>query len=121
MSLEQAIEKLTAAVEANTAALAGGAKANTGAAATTKPGATAKPGAAAKATPKAPTHTREELSTVLQSLAEKLGKEIPRDIIKEVGGVDKSKEIPDAKLDAVYEALAAKLAEEDGGGEEEQL
>lgn len=119
MSLEQALAANTAALEALTAALAGakvgGTAASTG---TEKPAtekAAAKPGRPAKEKPAAPVRTREELAAVLTELKEKSGgTEAPRKLITSVGGVEKSKDIPDDKIDAVYEAVKAALVELEG-------
>lgn len=114
MSLEQAIEKLTAAVEANTKALAGG----TGKAST---------GTSTKSETKTETkkyeakHTKDEMMAALSELKKKAGgdAEVPKAIIKNVGGADKMADINDpAKIDAVYEAAKEKMAslEESGDG-----
>jgi hypothetical protein len=106
MSLEQAIEKLTAAVEANTAALKGG----TG---STKASGKASGGETAYK----PKHSKEDMQSALGELKEKSGgSEAPKKIIKEVGGVDKMAEITDpAVIDKVYEAAKAAVAALDEG------
>lgn len=117
MSLEQAIEKLTAAVEANTAALlkSGGTTSASGVGKTeTK---TAKESKAEKYEAK---HTKDEMMAALSELKKKAGgdAEVPKKIIKEIGGADKMADINDAaKIDAVYEAAKKKMAELDDGGD----
>lgn len=116
MSLEESILKLASALEANTAAILGGATA--GAKAAPAPAEKEKPKAADK--PKAPAyvaeHSHEEMAAALGEVKEKFGAPAAKAIIKETGGKDKMAEITDAKtIDAVYEAAKAKLtAEEDG-------
>lgn len=115
MSLEQAIEKLTAAVEANTAALlkSGGATSASAGKTETVP---AKESKAEKYEAK---HTKDEMMAALSELKKKAGgdAEVPKKIIKEIGGADKMADINDpAKIDAVYEAAKKKMAEfEDSG------
>ncbi len=115
MSLEQAIEKLTAAVEANTAALlkSGGTTASAGKTET-------KPVKESKAEKYEAKHTKDEMMAVLSELKKKAGgdAEVPKKIIKEIGGADKMADINDAaKIDAVYEAAKKKMAELDDGGD----
>jgi hypothetical protein len=106
MSLEEAIVKLTAAVEANTAALAGASKS------------TPSAGTSAKSTKPAgytAQHTHEEMAAALGEVKEKFGAPAAKAIIKEVGGKDKMAEITDPKtIDATYDAAKAKLQEEEG-------
>lgn len=107
MSLEQAIAALTAAVEANTAAILKGGSAPAAAPAPA-------PAAKAKAEPKGyeAKHTADEMKAVLTQVKETLGTPIAKAIIKDVGGVDKLAEITDPKvIDACYEAGKAKLKE----------
>lgn len=110
MSLEQAIANLTAAVEANTAALTGG----------TKPAASAgaakseKPAAAAKAEPKGyqAKHTKEAMQAALSEVKEKMGTPAAKAVMVDLGHAGKMGEITDPKLiDDCYEAAKAKLAE----------
>jgi hypothetical protein len=104
MSIEQALAALTAAVEANTAAL-GGAK--TAAPAASKP-------AAEKSTAKTyePKHAKEEMQAALAEVKEKAGTPAAKEIITEIGKATKMAEITDPKLiDACYAAAKAKLAE----------
>lgn len=97
MSLEEKIAALTAAVEANTAALkaGGGAKAGTG------------------SSSPASKHTRAEMQAAMNELKEKKGAPEAKALIKEVGGVDKLADIPDDKIDACFDAAKKKLAAED--------
>ena len=119
MSLEQALAANTAALEALTAALAGAKVGGTAATTSTEKPATekAKPGRPPAKEKAAPVHTRDELSAALTELKEKTGSaDAPREIIKSVGGAEKSKDIADEKIDAVYDAVkAALVALEDDG------
>ncbi len=113
MSLEQAIEKLTAAVEANTAALlkSGGSASTSTGKAETKEKKTEKYEAK---------HTKDEMMAILSELKKKAGgdAEVPKKIIKEVGGADKMADINDpAKIDAVYDAAKKKMSELEEGGD----
>ena len=109
MSLEDAIAKLTAALEANTAAHAGGAS---------KPAAATSASTSTKATKPAgytAQHSHEEMAAALGEVKEKFGAPAAKAIIKEVGGKDKMAEITDPKtIDATYDAAKAKLQEEEG-------
>lgn len=105
MSLEQAIEKLTAAVEANTAALkaGGGAKSGSGKSETASSG---DSGYKAK-------HDKAAMQAALNEVKEKHGTPAAKELIKNVGGADKMADITDPKkIDEVYEAAKKKL--EDG-------
>lgn len=105
MSLEQAIVALTAAVEANTAALGGKAPV---AGKAEKPAATSKPAASAYE----PKHSKEEMKAALAEVKEKQSTLAAKEIIKEVGKQDKMDEINDPKIiDLTYAAAKAKLAE----------
>ena len=112
MSIEEALSKLTAAVEANTAALLGaGGKAAAPAASTEKAASASKPAKAAAYEAK---HSHEEMAAALGEVKEKFGAPAAKAIIKETGGKDKMAEITDPKtIDAVYDAAKAKL-EDDG-------
>lgn len=106
MSIEQALAALTAAVEANTAAL----KAGGGAAAAT---AKADKPAKEKAEPKGYTakHTKEEMMTVMNEVKEKIDAATAKGIRDEVGKVSKLSELVDAEtIDKVYDAAKAALA-----------
>ena len=120
MSLEQKIEALTAAIEANTAALLkSGAKP---AAAANTDSEDEKPAAAAKKTTKPAKveseHTREEMQAALGELKEATDAATAKAVISKHGGVAKMAEIPDDKIDAVYEA-AKKALEDAAGGEDD--
>lgn len=117
MSLEEKIAALTVAIEANTAAVkAGGGT----------PAAAGKPagkgtGAAAATTTK-PKHTREELVAALGQVKEKSDAATARELFK--AHAEKMAGIPEGKIDEVFAAATAKIAELDGaagGGEEESL
>jgi len=74
---------------------------------------TSKP--APKPAPKpASENTREDMVTAIHALRAAKGKEAAVAIIKEVGGVDKLADIPDDKIDAVYDAAVAGVAEDEG-------
>ncbi len=117
MSLEVKIETLTAAVEALTAAIAKG-----GVAASTAPAASETPEKKTRNTAKkeekteAPTakskHSRDDVIAALNEVKEKKGVADAKAVIKTAAGVDKMADIPEEKLDAVYDA--AKEALEDG-------
>lgn len=110
MSLEQAIEKLTAAIEANTAAVTAAA----GSAPAAAPAATGK-GKKAD-TPKAdtPKVTREQMTKALNDVKEAKGVDAAKGIIKDVGKAAKMADIADNLIEAVYNAAVEKLAEEEG-------
>lgn len=113
MSLEAAIEKLTAAVEANTAALAAGGAAPAAAPAATT---TTKGGKGGKTTTTEPSVTRDQMVKALNDLKEKSGVAAAKKVVKEVGKAEKMADIADDKIEAVFkEATKALSAEEDGG------
>lgn len=109
MSLEQKIEALTAAIEANTAALkagGGAASTSTGKASTTK---APKEEKVAKST-----HTREETAALVRKVKADKGVDAAKAVIKKFGGVDKLDDIPEDKLDAVFDGATEALEEDDG-------
>lgn len=116
MSLEQALAANTAALEANTAALKGGAAAGKTEAAAGKTEAAAK----GKASPKEkkPEHTRAELTAVMNELKEAKGASVAKGLIKEVSGSEKLAEVPDSKIDALFDAAKEALGGGDDDGEE---
>jgi hypothetical protein len=75
----------------------------------TKP--TAKPAAKKPASE----HSKEEMVAALTELKDTKGKDAAKAVIKDVGGVDKMADIPDDKIDAVYEAAKAAMTAEDDG------
>jgi hypothetical protein len=108
MSIEDALAKLTAAVEANTAALKGG-----------KPAAAAAETKAEKPADKPKTETTEakgpsraEVNALLGKVKDKFDMAAAKTIIKDVGGVDKMADIPEGKFAAIVTACNGKL----GGG-----
>jgi hypothetical protein len=106
MSLEQAIQALTEAVNANTAALKGG---KAPAAGKTETKAEGKTGYEAK-------YSKADMQAALNEVKEKVSTADAKKIIKEVGGVDKMADITDpATIDKVYEAAKGKLKEADDG------
>lgn len=72
-----------------------------------------KPAAPAKKP--ASEHTREEMVAALEDLRAAKGKEIAKSVIAEAGGVAKMADIPDDKIDAVYDAAKAAATSEDEG------
>ncbi len=125
MSIETKIDELIAALNANTAALKGGAAAPAATAekAETKTEAKAEKKAEAKAEKKVPAytpkHTMEELQALGAEVRSKLGMEKAKALRSEhAGEVAKLSEITDPKkIDAVYEAFAAALEAADGDEE----
>lgn len=105
MSLEDAIVKLTAAVEANTAALKAGGGTSASSTKTTK----TESAGSASYTPK---HDKSKMTAALSEVKEKFDAATAKGIIKNVGKADKMADITDPKLiDETYEAAVAKLAE----------
>jgi hypothetical protein len=116
MSLEDAISKLNASVEALTAAMKGfsavapAPKASAPAAAPT-PAPTPAPAAAKEYVGQ---HTKDEMKAMVTKVKEKHGVPAAKAIIKTDGGADKLDDINDPKIiDKVYEVAKAKY-EEDG-------
>lgn len=110
-----ATEAEAAAWLSGTGAPAAKAEAKTSAEAAPAPAAS-KP--AAKATPKKPAseHTKEEMVAALNELKDAKGKEVARGVIRDVAGVAKMDEIPDDKIDAVYEAAKKAMEGDDDDG-----
>lgn len=120
MSIEKALADLTEALNANTIVLlkAGG-TAPAAAAAAVAEAATEKKGpgrpkkedaaAPAPAAPKAPARTQEEMVAALEEVKDKINLDAAKEIISQVGGVDKRKDIPADKYAAVYDAAKAAL------------
>lgn len=102
MSLEDAIAKLTAAVEANTAALKGGKPA-----ASTSTPAADKPKAETKAETKGP--SRADVNAALNGVKDKFDAATAKTIIKDVAGVDKMADIPEGKFESVLKACNSKM------------
>lgn len=101
MSLEDKIAALTVAIEANTAALKGGAGKSTS---TTSNDSGYKP-----------KHDASKMAAALNEVKEKHGMPEAKKIVKEVGGAAKMSEITDpATIDKVYEAAKKRLEEEEG-------
>lgn len=118
MSLEQNILALTAAIEANTAALLGGAKA-TPAAAAAAPEKAATPEKAAKATKPAKAayeaqHTKSEAQAAVNEVKEKLGVAVAKGIIKKAGGDKLADLTTDEQFDKLYDLSKEALGGEDG-------
>lgn len=119
MSIEDALAKLTAAVEANTAAIKGGAgkPAADSASTSTKPSTETK--AKKEPAPAKPKNDRSAVNAALEKVKEDKGVEDAKKIISEVGGVAARKDIPEDKFDAVVDACKKVL--EAGGGDEDDL
>lgn len=120
MSIEKALADLTAALEANTAALkgAGAAAATFTKVATPNDGETKTTGRGkgkTESTESKPKHTKEEMIAALNEVKENKGLQAAKDIISKVGGVTKMADIAEAKIDSVYDAAKQAL-----GGEEEE-
>lgn len=115
MSLEEAILKMSASLDANTAAILG----NAGAPAAPAPAAEKPAGKAKKETPApaappaAPAVDFSKMNAALEKVKEEKGVEAAKGIIKDVGGVPKRADIPEAKFQAVYDACAEALAAEE--------
>lgn len=121
MSLEQKIELLTAAVEANTAAIK--AQGATAGAAADKPAgkAPAKEKAAAKEKADTPKHTHEECVAALTKIKDEHGIAHAKEILTK-HKIGKMAEIPADKFDVVYAEAVAKydeLSGADGGDDGE--
>lgn len=108
MSLEDSIAKLTAAVEANTAALkAGGGKSSSGSSGKTDD------------KPAAGKHTKDEMIAAINEVNEKCGTPDAKKIIADATGSasGKMKDITDpAKIDEAYLAAKKALATKEDGG-----
>lgn len=104
----------TFATEAEAAAWLSGSAPAAAPASTKEVTAPAKPKPAKPAPKPVSENTREDMVTAIQALRTAKGKEAAVSIIKEVGGVDKLADIPDDKIDAVYDAAVAGAAEDEG-------
>ena len=114
MSLELAIQELTAAVKAQTEFLAGATVTQTSAA-TAKPKAEtkAKPAPEKKAKP-ASKYTREEMQAMLVRVNNEIGKPEAKAIIAEAG-FDAMKDISEEMLETIVAACEAALTPEEDG------
>ncbi len=114
-TLEELLSGLTAAMEANTAALLG-AGTNVGAGVGDKPAKTAKPkpAAAAKATSQ---YTADQVRDTLIKVKSEIGEDEAKRIITEVGGCEKLAQLvaDPSKFDAVMEAAETAIS---GGGDD---
>ena len=108
MSIEDAILKLAAALEANTAAVlaSGGTAAAAPAAEKTTKGKKADAPAPAPAAPKV---TRDEVNAALEQVKEKFGVEEAKAIISGAGKAPKRADIAEDNFAAVIAACAAKM------------
>lgn len=128
MSIEQKLEALTAAIEANTAALLGGAKATTTAPAADKPAADkpaaekAKPGRPAKPAAYEAKHTKSEAQAAVNEVKEKLGVATAKGLIKQAGGEKLADITTDEAIDKLYDLAKEALgADGDDAGDEDGI
>jgi ketol-acid reductoisomerase len=109
MSLEQAIETLTKAVQELTAVTkAGGGKNTTQSSSETS----SKTETKKKETPKSE-HSRTDMQAALNEVKEKKGMPAAKQILADHGDGKKMAEVADDKIDAVYKAAKAALEAED--------
>lgn len=117
MSIESKIDDLIAALNANTAALTGGAKASTTSEAKAekaeKPKAT-KEKAADKPKSK---YTKAEMQAAVNEVKEQKGTKVAKDLIKDAG-FDKLADVTDDKIDELYLAAKAALGEGEESGDD---
>lgn len=119
MSLEEALAKNTAAVEALTAALAKGVPAAaTAAAAPASDASTGKGKGKAAAAPAAPKIDRSEVNAALEGVKEKAGVEKAKAIIAEAGKAAKRADIAEENFAAVLAACKAVMDAGDEGGDD---
>jgi len=124
--IESLIEKLIAALDANTEALKSSAGA-VGATSDSKPAkqskstaadpVDAKPAKVSKAAK--PTKTQAEVNAALIKLKDTFKAEEAKAVISGVGGVERMGEIPESKYDEVYEAAVKRFEELSAAGEED--
>lgn len=88
-----------------------GAKGSAPAAASTKAEKSSTASTATKTEPAKPKHSREEMEAALSKVKDKSDAKTAKAIINEVGGAQKMAEIPDDKIDAVFDAAEKKIAE----------
>lgn len=106
MSIEEKIDRLTAALEANTAALLGASGGTAKAAPKDKPAAD-KPKGGGK---KKPEHNVDETTAALVKIKDEFGIEHAREILKK-HGFAKMAEMTEDKYDAIFADAEAKYAE----------
>jgi hypothetical protein len=107
MSLEEKIETLTKAIEANTAAVSGGASAD-------KP-ARGRPANSAK--DEGPKVSRDEVNAALQKVKEDKGVKVAKEIIKSAGKASAMADIKEANFQAVMDECAK--ATDAAGGDDD--
>lgn len=118
MSLETEIQTLTTAVEALTAAIKAGGGADAPAPEKKTRKAKEEPEVTkTKEEPKSK-YTRDDMIAALNEVKEKKGVAEAKELIKSKGGVDKMADVPEAKIDAVYEAAKAALGAADEGDDD---
>ncbi|MET0407062.1 MAG: hypothetical protein ABW006_01705 [Hyphomicrobium sp.] len=115
--LEQKIEELIAVIKEHTLALLGSKPATTVNKTTPEKTTTNKgkdkPAPASK-------HTRDDVMALAQQVAGEKTGGVAKGIIADVGGAAKLAEVPDSKLDALFDALTKALAPDAAGEEEEE-
>ena len=122
MSIEQTMQSLTEALNANTAALRGvPAAAGAAPASATSNGAGKGKAAAAPAVGGVKReHTRNEIIAVLNEVKDKLGTAAAKKLIKDKGGAERIAEVPEGNFNTLYNAAKAALgggaAEDEGDG-----
>lgn len=116
MSIETLLLNLTAALEANTAALGGKAATTSKASGTTNTGSSKppanKPGTAQKKSP-------EVVGTLLNKIKEEFGKEHAVGVLNK-GGLAKLSEVNDTNADKIYKLAKAAYDELQAGSTEEE-
>lgn len=125
MAIEELISNLTAALEANTAAILGaGANVGAGAAPAAEPEKKPSSGGRKKAADKATSkYTADQVRDTLIKVKSEVGEDEAKRIISEVGGYEKLAQLvaDPSKFDAVMEAAEAALSGEDEGGDDSGL
>jgi hypothetical protein len=122
MSIEQLLQGVIEALNANTAALQGSAVKTTGTGTSGETGTASTGKGGDKGGDKKKGPTVEEMQAALTAVKEKFGAAEAKSIIKSAGGVEKMNEIPEKKVKAVFEAAQAKLtAEDDTTGSDDDI
>jgi hypothetical protein len=106
-------EELAAYIGAKTGSVAAPTPAPAAAPAAEKPAAAEKKADKQKAdkSPPKQKHTRDEMNTALNEVKDAKGIQAAKDLISTVGGVSLKADIPDDKIDAVYDAAKAAVEE----------
>lgn len=117
MSLEEKIDKLTAAVEANTAALLKGGAAASGKSDTAGAG----KGGTNNKTESGDKITREQVNAALAKVKDVKGVDVAKSLIADAAGVSKMADIKDTKFKAVMAACEKTLGDDGGSAEDDNL